>query len=239
VSWPQCGLVLPADAAFAVVGVNGGLANNTNPCLGDQLTWASGSSATTSQPRVALYVNTANPAAAAASWWPTTDVYPAGSPGPVANPYGTCTGGDSAACSYIYGYAKAYDNGTIRGVPAPHSYFWWLDVEIGNSWGSDKVANRAVLEGMTHYYRDVLKSAGVGIYSTGYQWGEIIGSPGAVTSGTTTPGPSNLNELPSWLAGATTLEGAQAACALPPLTGGRVTVTQYLMNGLDHNYACP
>ena len=47
------------------------------------------------------------------------------------------------------------------------------------------------------------------------------------------------NGLPSQLAGATTLEGAQANCAQPPLTGGPVTVTQYLLDGLDHNYACP
>jgi hypothetical protein len=239
VSWPQCGTVLPGDAAFAIVGVNSGLANNTNPCLGAQLAWATGSSGVTSQPSVALYVNTANPSASVASWWPTSDVYPAGSPA-IANPYGTCSGGDSAACSYVYGYAKAYDNGLpARGVPNPAAFFWWLDVETENSWGPDRAANRAVLEGMTHYYLDVLGAAGVGIYSTAYQWGVIAGAQGAVQSGTAIPGPSNLNGLPSWLAGATTLEGAQANCALPPLTGGKVTVTQYLMNGLDHNYACP
>jgi hypothetical protein len=239
VSWPQCGTGLPSDVAFAVVGVNGGLANNTNPCLGDQLAWAAASTGTTSQPRVALYVNTANPAASAASWWPTSDVYPADAEAAVPNPYGACTGGDGAACSYLYGYAKAHDNGTGRGVPNPASFFWWLDVETGNSWGPDQTANRAVLEGMTHYYLDVLHATGVGIYSTGYQWGLIIGATGAVQSGTANPAPSNLNGLPSWLAGATTLEGAQANCAQLSLTGGKVTVTQYLMNGLDHNYACP
>ena len=137
-SWPQCATVLPGNAAFAVVGVNGGLANNTNPCLGDQLAWATGSSGVTSQPVVALYVNTANPAASVASWWPISDVYPAGSPA-ISNPYGPCTGGDTAACSYIYGYAKAYDNGTSRGVPNPASFFWWLDVETENSWGPDRL----------------------------------------------------------------------------------------------------
>ena len=97
----------------------------------------------------------------------------------------------------------------------------------------------SVASGMTHYYLDVLHAAGVGIYSTGYQWGLIVGAAGAVQSGSAIPGPSNLNGLPSWLAGASTLEGAQANCAQPPLTGGKVTVTQFLMNGLDHNYACP
>ena len=37
VSWPQCGKSLPSDHAFGIVGVNGGTAANTNPCLSDQL----------------------------------------------------------------------------------------------------------------------------------------------------------------------------------------------------------
>src|ERR671920_2353469 len=32
VSWPQCNKALPEDPAFAIVGVNNGLANTTNPC---------------------------------------------------------------------------------------------------------------------------------------------------------------------------------------------------------------
>ena len=62
VSYPQCGTPLPADRAFAVVGVNGGLSTRTNPCLTDQLTWAWGSSGVVlSQPKAQLYLNTANP----------------------------------------------------------------------------------------------------------------------------------------------------------------------------------
>ena len=40
VSWPQCDRVLPEATSFAVVGVNGGTAASTNPCLADQLRWA-------------------------------------------------------------------------------------------------------------------------------------------------------------------------------------------------------
>lgn len=239
VSWPQCATWLPSGQAFAIVGVNGGLANTTNPCLATQLAWAAGSSGTTDQPAVALYVNTANPPAAVASWWPTSNVYPTSARDPVANPYGQCAGQDGPACSYIYGYAKAYNNGNLRGLRDPAQYFWWLDVETENTWSPNRWANRAVLEGMTHYYLDVLGAPGVGIYSTGYQWARIVGALGPVESGTTAPGPSNLNGLPSWLAGATSLAAAQANCADVPLTGGRVTLTQYLVNGLDHNYACP
>jgi len=238
VSWPQCYATLPTGQAFGIVGVNGGLANNTNPCLAAQLSWAAASTGVTSQPRVALYVNTANPPVAQASWWPSSNSYPPGALVPVANPYGQCVGAEGAACSYVYGYAKAYDNATIRGVPNPASFFWWLDVETENSWTSDTTANRAALEGMVHYYVDVLGVAGVGIYSTGQQWTEIVGGIGAVYSGTVAPGPSNLNGLPSWLAGATTLAGAQAHCSDPALTGGTVTLAQYLRDNLDFNHAC-
>ena len=239
VSWPQCDQILPTRPAFAVVGVNGGLANNTNPCLSSQLAWAAGAVGQTREPPVALYVNTANPPADEAAWWPTSSNYPVGSRSVVPNPYGVCTGDDTPACSYVYGYAKAYDNATVRGVPDPASYFWWLDVETDNTWSPDLIANRAALEGMTHYYRDILKVAGVGIYSTGSQWSRIVGGLGPVTSGTAPARPSNLNGLPSWLAGARSLAGAQAHCSLTALTGGTVTVTQYLMDNLDHNYSCP
>jgi len=40
VSYPQCDDALPDDPAFAVVGVNGGLATRPNPCLAEQLAWA-------------------------------------------------------------------------------------------------------------------------------------------------------------------------------------------------------
>ncbi|HEV7189061.1 MAG TPA: hypothetical protein VGN28_14295, partial [Blastococcus sp.] len=60
VSYPQCGTSLPADRAFAVVGVNGGLSTRANPCLAAQLTWAWGASgAVPTQPRAQLYLNTA------------------------------------------------------------------------------------------------------------------------------------------------------------------------------------
>ena len=237
VSWPQCATTLPTGQAFAIVGVNNGLANNTNPCLATQLSWAHSSAGTTSQPRAALYVNTANPGLIG-SWWPTSNYYPEVSPTPVPNPYGACTGDEDAACAYMYGYAKAYDDATIRGVVDPASYFWWLDVETENSWEGSTTANRADLEGMTYYFTEVLGAAGVGIYSTSYQWTQIVGGTGPVTSPTTTPTASNLNGLPSWIAGATDLAGAQANCSSAPLTGGQVTVTQYLLDGLDHNHSC-
>lgn len=224
ISWPQCGKTLPKGQAFGVVGVNGGLANNTNPCLSTQLTWANQSKGGTGQPLVALYVNTANPGLTG-SWWPTSNDY-AGST--ITNPYGTCDGADTAACAYIYGYAKAYDDATVRGVSNPANYLWWLDVETGNSWESNTVANTADLEGMTAYFESI--GAKVGLYSTSYQWGQITG---------TVPTTSNLNNLPSWIPGARSATAAKNNCSLPPLTnGGSVTLTQFVSKNLDYDVSC-
>src|SRR3954469_2581062 len=172
VSWPQCGQTLPKQPAFAIVGVNYGLANNTNPCLASQLAWAktAKSPAVTSQPRVALYVNTANPGKQG-SWWPKSNTYNGVK---VTNPYGSCAAGTFKACSYIYGWAKASDDARRRGVSNPQSYLWWLDVETENTWHADKAANVAVLEGMTAYFKRI--GARVGLYSTAYQWGQIAGT---------------------------------------------------------------
>lgn len=227
VSWPQCGQTLPKQPAFAIVGVNNGLANTTNPCLAAQLAWAgtAKSPSVTSQPRVALYVNTANPGRQG-SWWPKSNTYNGVK---VTNPYGSCASGSFKACSYMYGWAKASDDARKRGISNPGSYLWWLDVETENTWHTDKAANIAVLEGMTAYLKKI--GGRVGIYSTGFQWRQIAG---------TVPSTSPLAGLRSWLAGASSLAGAKASCALPALTPrGRVALTQYVSGGLDYNFSCP
>ncbi|MBC7707613.1 hypothetical protein H7Y63_00100 [Polaromonas sp.] len=225
ISWPQCNKPYPTGQAFGIVGLNNGLANNTNPCFESQLAWAQQSKGTTPQDKAAIYVNTANPALAG-SYWPSDNTYNGVT---INNPYGTCRHDNTPACAYIYGYAKANDDATIRGVISPSSYMWWLDVETMNSWEPNKEANAADLEGMVAYFKTI-NVKGIGIYSTGYQWGQIVGK----TSDT-----SSLNGLPSWLAGASSQKGAIANCALPPLTtGGKVTLTQYVANRLDYNYSC-
>jgi hypothetical protein len=230
VSWPQCGRTLPSGQAFGIVGVNNGLANNFNPCFASQLSWAEASSGGTSMPKAALYVNTANPALTG-SWWPTDNTYPMGSPVAVPARYGTCRHDDGPACAYVYGYAKAYDDvaAVAAGGHHPASYDWWLDVETSNSWEGSTTSNRADLEGMTDY----LDSQGirVGVYSTAYQWKTIVGAVGAV-------GTSSLDGLPSWIAGARNLKGAQANCATTPLTGGKIVVTQYVSGSFDYDYSC-
>lgn len=224
ISWPQCNKTLPKTQAFGIVGVNNGLANNTNPCLSTQLAWANQSKGGTGQPLTALYVNTANPGLTG-SWWPTSNTYGNTT---VGSPYGTCDGTDTAACAYMYGYAKAYDDATIRGVSNPSGYTWWLDVETINSWETNTASNAADLEGMTAYFQSI--GAHVGLYSTSYQWGKIAGAVSAT---------SNLNNLQSWIPGSRSASNAKANCALAPLTSGsRVTLTQYVSSSLDYDYSC-
>ena len=237
VSAPQCrGTVptpLPAPPAFAILGVNGGVANTSNPCLAAQLAWAQTSRGGTKQPIISFYVNTANPGLAGA-WWPTSNqTQPATdvprTPVAVANPYGLCTGLADAACAYVYGYSMALDDTTIRGVPNPGSQFWWLDVETINTWSADKAANRASLEGMAAQLQGI--GARVGLYSTNIHWLEIVGS---VPKGT------RLDPLPSWIAlGPVSEKSATKACGGVPLTtGGRISVTQFVAGGFDYNVSC-
>lgn len=234
VSHPQCDDDLPDDRAFAVVGVNGGRATQPNPCLAEQLEWAWGSNGSVpEQPVVQLYLNTANPGQVSSlvTTWPSEGE----------TPYGECDGGNTAACSWRYGWERTRDSVREFFVPAARdaavsslasSYRWWLDVETSNTWqnGSDdaRARNRAALEGMTAYLDS--RGADVGLYSTGKQWAQIVGG---------VPGNSPLAGLPSWLAGSSTLAEAVAACDLPPLVPkGRVTLTQYVPDDLDRNHSC-
>jgi hypothetical protein len=233
VSHPQCGDDLPEEHAFGIVGVNGGLATRPNPCLAEHLVWADGATGELpAQPALQLYVNTANPGELIrlVRTWPLSGE----------TPYGTCEGDNSLACSWRYGWLRAYVDVERFFVPAaeaagvdpdPAAHRWWLDVETMNTWQygpAGHARNRATLEGMTAYLTG--RGAEVGLYSTGQQWGRIAGD---------VPGDSNLHPLDSWLAGAVTRSGAEAGCDREPLVdGGRVVLVQYVADGLDHNHSC-
>lgn len=234
VSYPQCGTTLPTGQAFAVVGVNGGTATKDNPCLAEQLAWAqasSGQSAPGSVPKAGLYVNTADPGDLSLPDWPTSSV--------TNDPYGACTtttsgaGENSPACAWQYGWDRASDDVTrLNGVGGTAGdYPWWLDVETANSWESGTaglVNNLAVLQGMV----DAFHHAGVttvGVYSTSYQWGQIVGSPTDL---------GDVAGIPVWLPGARTRKGAQSACSSASFTNGKVLLTQWVGSGLDQDYAC-
>ena len=228
ISWPQCGGDLPAPPAFAIIGVNGGRPDTVNPCLAGQLAWANRTAAAAGGTPAAVYVNTAATGPVESLWWPASNAYQGHD---ISNPYGTCDGSASPACTYVHGYAMAFNDVAMLKEAGGSDVrrTWWLDVETGNSWLPDTAANAAELEGMTAYL--VEAGADVGIYSTGYQFGEIAGGVG--------PG-SNLYKLRNWLAGADSASSAQEFCAAEPLTeGATVTTTQFTDGNLDYNYLCP
>jgi hypothetical protein len=240
ISYPQCGRKVPTDQAFGIVGVNGGNAATTNPCLADQLRWANKSSGiVAAQPKLQLYVNTANPGQVKDQM---TSKWPDANTAPVTNPYGLCAGSNDQACSWQYGWDKgvyATDYFTTQAAVAglnsvnPSTYRWWLDVETMNTWqtgSSEAYANNAAaLEGWADYFKYI--QAEIGLYSTAVQWKEIVGSSVSSTS--------SLNGLINWRPGGASLSTAKQACMAAPLTtGGKVILTQYVSKNLDYNYSC-
>ena len=231
VSWPQCDApsAWPADAAFGIVGVNDGIANTTNPCFAEQRAWAEQTTGGAGQAQLQLYVNTANPGRQA-SVWPRSNTVPNGPTlSGQQNPYGTCTGGYDLACTFMYGYTRAYEDGTVRGVSDPGVHRWWLDAETDGTWQTSTALNRASLEGMTAYFTSV--GGTVGLYSSPSEWTQLFGS---------VPRSSSLYALPTWLPiGSGTLASAQAACSSSPFTaGGRVAMTQYQSAGVLRDVSC-
>ena len=88
VSYPQCNRNLPTSFYFAVIGINGGTAATENPCLSEQLAWASTAKSGSKQSTKQVYVNTANPGEyiSDVTTWPKTAYDLNGNLPP--NPYG-------------------------------------------------------------------------------------------------------------------------------------------------------
>ncbi|MGC8474687.1 MAG: hypothetical protein ACP5PW_09825, partial [Candidatus Dormibacteria bacterium] len=206
VSYPQCGSALPSAPAFAIVGLTGGLADDLNPCFGpsssypsytqSELYWAASAATgvTVGQPKVSLYVNTADPGnvynGTVITDWPTSG----------STPYGSCStttvtlssgprtvGANSDACAWQYGYNKATQDAAWLTAAATaisaqeslvsvsgsaSSYPWWLDVETANTWQSNTAMNVADLQGMVAGL-DAAGPTTVGAYSTASQWDTI------------------------------------------------------------------
>ena len=241
VSFPQCGgAPLPRNAAFGVIGVNGGSAFTKNPCLASQLGWAKRLPGAP-----AFYANTGNPGPYYSTHWPI------GQRAPFA-----CRASDpnSLACSFDYGWNAGIDafNTATYGAQQLHHYSratasqhvanvdWWLDVEILNSWqtlegayGLTPASGRRdalALVGETY----ALRSRGVqrvGIYSTTWQWSTITGGGKVI--------PDWFRGAPVWFAGFESLAHAVAGCSRPTFTAGPVLMTQYLgADQLDNNVWC-
>lgn len=248
VSYPQDDLeLLPNNISFVVVAITGGLPTTTNGSVIEQLKWAKeNADGGTDQPPIQLYVNTANPGEFIdeIDTWPLNNVDPSGYE--PENPYGDCDGSNSLACSWQYGWNRGVEilrmfNSAVSSADLdvnPANYPWWLDVEKENSWqsGSREALERnvATLEGKVTCFQK--RGCKVGLYSTHYQWDQIVGD--AVKDG------SNLNWLDSWLAGASSREDAKEMCSLPGLTKhSKVVMTQRIgkdLGGgdLDYNYSC-
>jgi hypothetical protein len=262
ISYPQCtasgwngeayvasgATSVPMGSRFGIVGVNGGTAAKANPCLPAQLAWATTLPGLPNQPRLQLYVNTANPGAVleeyAITTWPLVTESD--------NPYNAvdgvgerCTvagvGVNNAACSWQYGWERAeWAAGLVEEAADVAEVtvdlaatVVWLDVETSNTWqaGADGLENNAAaLEGMTARYTDL--GARVGLYSTSLQWGFIVGDNVGVSG--------NLAALDSWIAGATNLKSAGAFCdTKSALTaGGSVTLAQYVARQFDYDVSC-
>ena len=250
ISWPQCGGSYPSGQAFGIVGVNGGLADNSNPCLDSELSWALASPGVTTrtggtQPPASLYVNTGDPGP---SDWTALE----GEEGD----YGTCSGSNPNACAWQYGYNMAtadvanaitsLGSSVPRSFSSPADYPWWLDVETGNTWQtgtSGQAMNVADLAGMVYELEKVadIPATNIGVYSTSYQWTTITGGSNTYTS-TLYPYHSEASELAGlndWIPGARSASGAQTNCtAQTAFTGGKVTLTQWFGHTFDGDVAC-
>jgi hypothetical protein len=233
ISWPQCGSAYPADGAFGIVGVTNGRAWSSNPCLASEYQWAAG------YPRTPdLYMNTANPAPHSSFYWPTS-----GAQDPALCQDATST--TDPGCAYDYGWHTAADalataQSALGNLPQG---VWWLDVETGNTWNGDSSSNAADVQGSIDYLLSQ-HVAGVGVYSTAYQWGVITGGYSAANASSYAAAwrpeftsPNGLSGAPSWVAGASGASDAPGYCSSSFLAT-TTWLVQYISGALDVDYAC-
>lgn len=264
VSYPQCGTRLPSSPAFGIVGVNGGLANDLNPCLGpssayrsykrSELYWAvAASTGVTAQPKASLYVNTADPGnlynGAPIADWPTQGT----------TPYGDCTttvvttssgtytvGQNSAACAWQYGYDKAAQDavwlqGEASAIDAQSPPVGVSSSPGAYPWWLDVETVNSWQSGVAGQAMNVADLQGMiaALQSAGVS---TVGAYSTASqwnqiTGGTTSGSGSLFGIPDWVPGASSLSGAEADCTLPSFTGGTIAVTQW-PGRPDHDFAC-
>ena len=264
-SYPQCGSSFPSSPAFGIVGVNGGLANDLNPCLGpsasytqSELYWAVASSAGgTSQPKASLYVNTADPGnvynGTPIADWPTSSL--------AADQYGSCAttnvttssgtftvGENSQACAWQYGYNMATQDAlwltsaadAIKGQSPPVTV---SDTPGSYPWWLDVETANSWQSGTSGQAMNVADLQGMiaalqgaGVVAVGAY--STSSQWNQITGGTTSAlGSGLLYGIPDWIPGAKTLSGAKSNCSQVSFTGGHVTITQW-SGRPDNDYAC-
>jgi hypothetical protein len=228
-SYPQCSGSYPSNPLFGIVGVNGGLANNANPCISGELRWARDTPGQKrpSQPPLSLYIDTANPGGNHVADWPNGGTAPA---------YGSCNGLLTNACSYIYGEQRAAHSYRLVAALDPvgaKTAQWWLDVELAASWAGTYQLNIAALQGFIAGLHSAGATGPVGIYSTSAQWKDITG-----LTAQTTPTAFSA-QLPDWVAGTrATLAQARQNCPNGGFTGVAPTLAQYRIGLLDADLRC-
>src|ERR1700722_16001472 len=142
ISFPQCASPLPVSPGFGIVGVNNGSPLTINNCLARELTWAQSATNTDA----AFYANTGNGGPTSSVGWPANQTPP-----------DACSGGNSGASSYDYGWNAArlaFSNavnaesadGSASPTSAATSAPWWLDVETGNQWETIEFGRNAATE---------------------------------------------------------------------------------------------
>ena len=228
-SYPQCAGSYPSNPLFGIVGVNGGLANNANPCLGGELRWAHDAPGQKrpNQPPLSLYIDVANPGGHPVADWPSGGTTPI---------YGACNGKLTNACSYLYGKQRAAHSYRLVAALDPvgaKTAPWWLDVELAASWAGTYQLNIAALQGFVAGLHDAGATGPIGIYSTSAQWHEITG----LTARTTRT--AFKAQLPDWVAGTrATLAQARQSCVSGGFTGAAPTLAQYRIGPLDADLRC-
>ena len=228
-SYPQCSGSYPSNPLFGIVGVNGGLANNANPCLSGELHWARDAPGQNrpKQPPLSLYIDTANPGGHQVADWPSGGTTPI---------YAACNGLLTNACSYIYGEQRGADSYHLVAALDPvaaRTAPWWLDVELGTSWAGTYQLNISALLGFMAGLQHAGATGPIGIYSTNDQWHEITGLTAQTTH-------TVFNrQLPDWVAGTeATLAQARQNCTNGGFTGLAPTLAQYRIGAVDADLRC-
>jgi hypothetical protein len=266
ISFPQCGGAFPVRPAFGIVGVNGGLANDLNPCLGPssaqpsyrraELYWAvAASTGVSSQPKASLYVDTGDPGNHD-SGRPIADWPKAG-----ATPYGACTtvrikirkrtftvGRNSGACAWEYGYKKAaqdvaWVSGAAKAIDRQKPAVTVSAAARSYRWWLDVEQTSTWQSGGTGKGMNVADLQGM-IAALRRFGASAVGAYSTslqwtAITGVTRPSSGSLYRMPDWIPGATTVRGAKSDCHLRSFTAGRVVITQFhRLANPDGDYAC-
>ena len=266
ISYPQCGKTFPSRPAFGIVGVNGGLANDLNPCLGptpaypsykqSELFWAvSTATGSTTQPKASLYLNTGDPGnlynGKPIADWPTSGSTPYGACVTVTVTTGSGTfvvGQNSPACAWQYGHDRAAQDVSWLASEASAITAQSPPVTVSGAassypWWLDVETANSWQAGTSGQAMNVADLQGMlaALKSAGATFVGAYSTStqwNQITGGTTSTAAGSLYQIPNWIPGARSLSGATANCRLPSFTSGQVVVTQWTTKSTDSDHAC-